>query len=135
MDDLASPSSHIEQGETAEPRVPHRLFALKDGDTFAVADSYGDILGVADGLFRDDTRVLSHLRLLLGNRLPSLLSAAIAQDNVFFTSNGTNRPLSPTGSQQVTPKGVIHIERKRFLWDGRLHERIRCTNYSRDAAI
>jgi glycogen debranching enzyme len=133
MDDLASPGPQVEQGETTEPRVPHRLFALKDGDTFVVADAYGDILGVADGLFHDDTRVLSHFRLLLGNRPPSLLSAAIAQDNVFFTSNGTNRPLAPTGAA-ATPKGVIHIERKRFLWDGRLHERIRCTNYSRDQA-
>jgi glycogen debranching enzyme len=134
MDDMASPGPQVEQGETTEPRVPHRLFALKDGDTFVVADSYGDILGVADGLFHDDTRVLSHFRLLLGNRLPSLLSAAIAQDNVFFTSNGTNRPLPPTGAAAGTPRGVIHIERKRFLWEGRLHERIRCTNYGRDEA-
>ena len=133
MDDMASPGPQVEQGETTEPRVPHRLFALKDGDTFVVADSYGDMLGVADGLFHDDTRVLSYFRLLLGNRPPSLLSAAIAQDNVFFTANGTNRPLAPTGAA-ATPRGVIHIERKRFLWDNRLHERIRCTNYSRDEA-
>ena len=135
MDDLASPGPQVEQGDTSEPRVPHRLFALKDGDTFVVADSYGDILGVADGLFHDDTRVLSDFRLLLGSRPPSLLSAAISQDNVFFTSNGTNRPLPPTGAAAGAPGGVIHIERKRFLWDGRLHERIRCTNYSRDSAI
>ena len=135
MDDLASPGPQVEQGDTHEPRVPHRLFALKDGDTFAVADAYGDILGVADGLFHNDTRVLSCFRLLLGSRPPSLLSAAIAQDNVFFTSNGTNSPLPPTGSAAGMPRGVIHIERKRFLWDGRLHERIRCTNYSRDQAL
>ena len=135
MDDLASPGPQVEQGDTHEPRVPHRLFALKDGDTFAVADAYGDILGVADGLFHNDTRVLSCFRLLLGNRPPSLLSAALAQDNVFFTSNGTNRPLPPTGAAAGMPRGVIHIERKRFLWDGRLHERIRCTNYSRDPAL
>ena len=134
MDDLASPAAHVEQGETNEPRVPHRLFALKDGDTFVVADAYGDILGAADGLFHDDTRVLSYFRLLLGSKPPSLLSAAIAQDNVFFTSNGTNLPLAPTGAA-ATPRGVIHLERKRFLWDGRLYERIRFTNYSRDPAL
>ena len=39
-----------------EPRVPLRLFALKHGDTFVVADAFGDILGDGDGLFRDDTR-------------------------------------------------------------------------------
>src|SRR5689334_4472606 len=135
MDDLASPGPQVEQGDTSEPRVPHRLFALKDGDSFVVADSYGDILGVADGLFHNDTRVLSCFRLLLGSRPPSLLSAAIAQDNVFFTSNGTNRPLPPTGAAAGMPRGVIHIERKRFLWNERLFERIRCANYSRDSAV
>ena len=45
-------------GETA-PREPHRQFALKHEDCFVVADSYGDIRGIGDGLFRDDTRVLS----------------------------------------------------------------------------
>ncbi len=135
MDDLApAPDAPVESGESSEPRVPHRLFALKDGDTFLVADAYGDILGVADGLFRDDTRLLSHFRLLIGGHPPALLSAAVAQDNVFFTSNGANRPLPPTGGA-ATPRGVIHIERKRFLWDERLYERICCTNYSRDNAM
>jgi glycogen debranching enzyme len=136
MDDMApAPGSESEQGEINEPRVPHRLFALKDGDTFLVADAYGDILGAADGLFHNDTRLLSHFRLLLGGRQPSLLSAAIAQDNVFFTTNGTNRPLPPTGSAAATPRGVIHMERKRFLWESRFYERVRCTNYSRDNAM
>ncbi|WP_292543015.1 hypothetical protein, partial [Mesorhizobium sp.] len=34
--------------ETA-PREPHRLFALKQGDCFVVADAYGDIRGAGDG--------------------------------------------------------------------------------------
>jgi glycogen debranching enzyme len=135
MDDLApAPESQVEHGETSEPRVPHRLFALKDGDTFVVADAYGDILGVADGLFREDTRLLSHFRLLIGGRPPSLLSAAVSQDNVFFSSNTTNRPLPPVGGA-ATPRGVIHIERKRFLFDQRLYERICFTNYSRDNSM
>jgi hypothetical protein len=36
---------------------------LKAGDTFIVNDSLGDITGVDDGLFVNDTRVLSSLRL------------------------------------------------------------------------
>ena len=135
MDDLApAPATAVELDEPAESRVPHRLFALKDGDTFLVADAYGDIQGGADGLFRDDTRLLSQFCLLLGGMQPSLLSAAVAQDNVFFTSNATNRPLPPTGGA-ATPRGVIHIERKRFLWEERLYERIRFTNYGRDNAM
>ena len=57
--------------ETA-PREPHRLFALKQGDCFAVADAYGDIRGAGDGFFRDDTRVLSEFRLTIGGRQMSL---------------------------------------------------------------
>src|SRR4029079_18388166 len=44
----------IEWGEIEEPRVPVRLWAQKDCDTFLVADAYGDVLGGADGLFLND---------------------------------------------------------------------------------
>lgn len=135
MDDLApEPDAPIELGETGEPRVPHRLFALKDKDTFVVADAFGDIVGMGDGLFHNDTRILSRYRLLLGDRPPSLLSAAIAQDNVFFTSHGANQALPYPGGP-VGPPGVLHVERKRFLWEERLYERITCMNYSRDVVL
>ena len=35
----------------------------------------------------------------------------------------------------IAPPGVLHIERKRFLWDQRLYERICLVNYSRDEVI
>jgi len=135
MDDIApAPGSAADLGETGEPRVPHRLFALKDRDTFVVADAFGDIIGQGDGLFHNDTRILSKFRLLLGSRSPSLLSAAVGQDNVFFTSNGANQELPYPGGP-VGPPGVLHVERKRFLWDERLYERIAIVNYSRDVVI
>jgi len=125
MDDLApGPTGTAEQGQTGEPRVPYRLFALKDRDTFLVADAFGDVIGAADGLFHDDTRMLSRLRLMVGGHPPALLSAAVSQDNVFFTSHATNNPLPALGGASA-PHGAIHIERKRFLWDGRLFERLR----------
>src|SRR5437879_13489240 len=44
MVDLApSLDAPIELGEIDEPRVPSRLYALKDRDTFIVADGFGDI--------------------------------------------------------------------------------------------
>ncbi|HEX2137873.1 MAG TPA: glycogen debranching N-terminal domain-containing protein, partial [Microvirga sp.] len=109
--------------------MPHRLFALKQGDTFVVADAFGDIVGEGDGLFHEDTRVLSRFRLTLGGKPPSLLGAAVGQDNVLFTSNLTNRPLPPVGGRPM-PEGVIHVERKRFLWDARLYERLTLVNYA-----
>jgi glycogen debranching enzyme len=121
--------AHIpEKVGTGEPRMPFRLFALKQGDTYVVADAFGDILGVGDGLFRNDTRILSRFRLTLGGATPSLLGAAVGEDNVFFTSNLANRPLLPLGGQS-TPEGVIHLQRKRFLWDDKLYERLHLFNY------
>ena len=98
-------------------------FALKDGDTVVVCDAYGDIDGGADGLYHNDTRMLSHLRLRIAGEKPNLLSAVRGRDNVILTSNLAN----PTLPQ--TPASAIHLERAKLLWDGRLHERISCVNY------
>ncbi len=117
------------EAQAGGPPSPLRLFVLKHGDTFLVADASGDIWGEGDGLFRNDTRVLSSFRLTLGGHLPSLLGARISQDNVFFTSNLTNRPLPPLGGSPM-PEGVLHVERTRFLWESRLYERLTVTNYA-----
>lgn len=115
------------------PREPHRLFALKQGDCFAVADAYGDIRGAGDGFFRDDTRVLSEFRLTIGGRQMSLLGASLSQDNVLFTSNLTNLPIQSVGGRDI-PQGAIHIERVRLLWQDRLFERITLSNYSQESS-
>ena len=80
-----------------------QLLSLKDGDSFVVADSYGDILGGADGFFDDDTRLISRLRLLIGGKLPSRLGSGVSRDNVIFTFHGCNRPL-PFMGQKATPR-------------------------------
>lgn len=117
--------------DATAPREPHRLFALKQGDCFAVADAYGDIRGAGDGFFRDDTRVLSEFRLTVGGRQTSLLGASLSQDNVLFTSNLTNLPMQSARGRDI-PQGAIHIERVRLLWQDRLFERITLSNYSQD---
>lgn len=127
---VIDPSQEVTQVavESDESRMPHKLFALKHADTFMVADAFGDVIGKGDGLFRDDTRVLSELRLVLGDKPLSLLTATVSQDNVFFTAHVTNRPLPPLGGRSI-PEGVIHIKRTRFLWNERLYERLQCVNY------
>ncbi|TIP77338.1 MAG: amylo-alpha-1,6-glucosidase, partial [Mesorhizobium sp.] len=117
--------------DATAPREPHRLFALKQGDCFAVADAYGDIRGAGDGFFRDDTRVLSEFRLTVGDRQTSLLGASLSQDNVLFTSNLTNLPMQSVRGRDI-PQGAIHIERVRLLWQDRLFERITLSNYSQE---
>jgi glycogen debranching enzyme len=121
--------------EKSEPRAAIGLFALKYNEEFLVADALGDINGNGDGLFRRDTRVLSRFRLNIGPHPPSLLSSGVSADNVFFRANVTNRPLPELGGR-VTPQGVIHIERARFLCDSRLYERLTLTNYgSQNVAV
>jgi len=112
----------------ATMRSPSRFFALKDVDTFVVADALGDITGNGDGLFLEDTRLLSSLRLTFGGAPPSLLSAAVSRDNVLFTANLTNQPLPELGGRSL-PHGIIHLERLRFVWQRQMHERIRCVNF------
>ncbi len=107
---------------------------LKSGDTFIVNDSLGDITGVDDGLFVNDTRVLSSLRLTFGGRAPSLLSGSVSSDNTAFTAHMTNRPLPPLGGTS-TPEGVIHVERLRVLSGTMLTEAIELTNYGTSDAV
>lgn len=114
--------------ETAETGGLDTLQALKDADTFLVSDSWGDLKGGADGLFDHDTRILSRFVMTVGLARPSRLSSGVSKDNVFFTAHTTNRPLPPMGGRSA-PAGVLHIERRRFVWDRRMFERVRMVNH------
>lgn len=114
----------LESGE----ETPEQLQALKAGDCFLVADGWGDLREGAEGLFDNDTRILSRLVLRVGQARPSRLSSGVSQDNVFFTCHSTNRPLPPMGGKSA-PAGVLHLERRRFLWERRMFERIRISNH------
>ncbi|TDN64042.1 glycogen debranching N-terminal domain-containing protein [Paraburkholderia sp. BL10I2N1] len=109
-------------------------YVLKSGDTFIVNDPLGDITGRDDGLFVNDMRVLSGLRLTFGGRAPSLLSGSVSSDNTAFTAHLTNRPLPPLGGTS-TPEGVIHVQRIRVLSGTVLNEAIELTNYGTSDAV
>jgi glycogen debranching enzyme len=103
-------------------------YVLKDGDSFMIANAHGDIEGSSDGLFHNDTRLLSDYRLQLGGALPALLSATVSNDNVLFIAHLTNRQLPLLGTEP-TPHGLIHLCRTRLLCGERMYERIQCRNY------
>ncbi len=126
MDDAYS--TQITAADTVEASGLEQLMALKEGDVFLVADGWGDMKGGPDGLFVGDTRVLSRWIMSVGQLRPSRLSSGVSQDNVFFSCHATNRPLPPMGGRSA-PAGVLHIERRRFLWGGRLFERVQMTNH------
>src|SRR3984957_13862781 len=110
------------------------LVSLKDGQAFLVADHNGDITGGAEGLFDRDTRVLSRFVFLVGERHPTRLSCTVSRDNAVFTVHSTNRAIPPVNGRG-TPRGAIHIERRRTLQGERLYERIRCTNFGLDQVM
>lgn len=118
--------------DASTPRPAVAFHALKQGEQFLIADEMGDVAGANDGLFREDTRVLSRFRLAIGSAPPSLLSSGVSHDNVLFRAHLTNRPLPLLGGS-VTPEGVIHIERARLLWKARMYERIWLTNYGSES--
>ena len=126
MDDAYS--VQVTATESQEADGLEQMMALKDADTFVVADVLGDMKGGADGLFDDDTRLLSRFVLTAGLARPSRLSSGVGRDNVFFTAHSTNRPLPPMGGRSA-PAGVLHIERRRFVRGRRLFERVRILNH------
>jgi glycogen debranching enzyme len=120
---------------SSSPRVDVRTRVLKQGDTFAVFDRFGDIetFGTGElGLYYQDTRFLSRLTLRLGKHRPLLLSSTIREDNAVLAVDATN-PDVWRDSEIVIPRGTIHIFRSKTLWARTCHERLRIHNYGRAA--
>jgi glycogen debranching enzyme len=120
--------------DDAQTPSPEELFVLLGDETMHVADAYGDIQGGEDGVFKEDTRILSRYLLTLAGKRPTLLSATVSQDNVYFISHLTNHALPLLGEDKF-PQGVLHIERKRFIGSGRLFECISLMNYSDRSSV
>ena len=103
MTETGAPLVREPDGAFIAPEHPYiartSQYVLKSGDAFVVNDPLGDINGADDGLFVNDTRVLSLLRLTFGGRAPSLLSGNVSSDNTSFTAHLTNRPLPPVGGE------------------------------------
>ena len=117
--------------ETQTSLVERSLRNLKNGDAFAVLDSYGDIGTVPDtpeGLFFRDTRYLSYLQLEIDGKRPLLLGSVIQDDNASLTVDLTNPDLHD-GDGITVPRDIVSIERTKFLWKGACYERIGLRNF------
>jgi glycogen debranching enzyme len=116
---------------TATQAVGRPRRTLKDGDTFAVLDSYGDIAatpGAPDGIFYQDTRYLSHLELQINEKRPLLLGSNIRDDNSALFVDLTN-PDFILGQHVILEKDVVHISRTIFLWRKTAYQRLGVRNY------
>jgi len=104
---------------------------LKQDETFAVMDRYGDIrpVGLAEeGVYHEGTRYLSRLYLRVGGQRPLLLSSAVREDNSLIGVDLTNPDLGDAGAVPI-PRGTLYIARVIVVWDGACHERITVRNY------
>lgn len=109
---------------------PNRV--LKQGDTFAVLDQYGDIhvggLG-EQGLYHEGTRYLSFLELRLNRDRPLLfLSSTVRKANELLAVDLMNPDVTVDGEVSI-PRGTLHIFRSKFLLGGACYERFRISNY------
>ena len=87
------------------------MFTILEGSTFCICDDIGDVGAQTSGLFADDTRFLSRLKLTVNGATPLLLSAGKVEyfSAAFFLRN----PLAG---------GLRHdqvaITRERFVGEG-----------------
>ena len=121
--DVELPEHYIETQTSLVERV---LRTLKQGDTFGVLDTYGDVgtFGeTPEGIFMRDTRYLSLFEMRFEGRRPLLLGSVIQNDNAALTVDLANPDITQ-GDKLVFPRDVISIDRTKLLWDGTCYERI-----------
>src|SRR5690606_19547528 len=90
-------------------RADERTRVLKDGETFAVFDHYGDIVpfGLGEqGLYHEGTRYLSRLELRVNGTRPLLLSSTVREENDLLVVDLTN-PDIPMGGDAVFARDVL----------------------------
>jgi glycogen debranching enzyme len=104
---------------------------LKHDRHFLLVTGHGDIAPAGAcslGLFRDDTRILSHYALTLDGGPPALLSAQIPCAYLAQIDLAVNDRVF--GGNPWDPRNVIHLRRELLLSD-RLRERLTLTSYLR----
>jgi glycogen debranching enzyme len=109
---------------------------LKQGDTFVVMDSHGDLgafAGGEDGLFHCDTRYLSYLEVVLDGLQPLLLGSNLRDDNSMLTVELTNPDIFTDG-QLTLQKDTVHVTRNIFIWQDIAYQRLNLRNYG-DAEV
>lgn len=109
---------------------------LKEGDTFAMFDRFGDIAVLApgqEGLYHDDTRYLSHQELSINGARPLYLGSSVEEANSLLVIDLMNPDLVVDG-QVALPKGTLHLYRAKLLWKGACYEHLRLAHHGEESA-
>lgn len=105
---------------------------LKEGETFAVFDYYGDIAASGfgeHGIYHLGTRHLSCLQLRIAGHHPLLLSSSVREKNDLLTIDLTN-PDIPLEGGGMFGRDQIHLYRCIFLRKGVYYEKFRLVSYA-----
>ena len=84
------------------------MLTILDGSTFVVSDDIGDVGSGAEGVFADDTRMLSRCRLLIDGSSPLLLTSRAVD---YFSASHYLRN-APTAH---VPQDALSVSRERFV--------------------
>jgi glycogen debranching enzyme len=110
-----------------------RTRVLKQGETFAVFDRFGDLPagrgGGEYGLYHGGTRFLSLCELRIGGSQSLLLSSTIRKARPLLTTDLTTPDIPNPDGTLAMPQGVLHVFRTKFLWQGTCYERLQISNY------
>ena len=121
----AAPESyHI---EATKSLVDRTLRTLKHDDLFGVFDKQGDCQsapGAPDGLYYQDTRFLSGLRLRIGGMAPLLLGSVLLDDNGAMVVDLANADFHDADGKVWLQRDAIHASRVKFLCGTACYERI-----------
>jgi glycogen debranching enzyme len=112
-------------------RIDDRTRVLKDGDTFAVFDRYGDMhpAGLGEqGIYHEGTRFLSRFELSLDGERPLLLSSTVRDDNALLAVDLANADRGEAGQIDLAAN-VVHVFRSIFLWEGICYQRLRIHSF------
>jgi glycogen debranching enzyme len=104
---------------------------MKHDDCFLVFDSHGDIgasSGGPDGLFKCDTRYLSHFELLINGLQPLLLGSNLSDDNCILSVDLTN-PDIYYENRIILQKDQLHVARTVFVWRSTMFHRFVVRNF------
>jgi glycogen debranching enzyme len=114
---------------------PH---VLKNDDTFAMFDRFGDIQVLApgkEGLYHDDTRFLSHQEFLIDGVRPLHLGSSVQEANSLLAIDLMNPDLPERDGRPALEKGTLHLFRAKLLWQGACHEHVRVSHHGSEPTL
>jgi glycogen debranching enzyme len=110
---------------------------LKDGESFALFDRFGDMPRASageHGLYHQGTRFLARCELRLNGQRPMLLNSSVRRDNSVLSVECTNPDVFDGGELAIL-KGTVHLSRSWLLWDGAAYQRVEIANYGEHRVV